>query len=243
MAFAAYGEKGVVADGANEARIGDQPVQLAAAVVLVVDQVRQNPRIVVHEFHAAVDLLTRRRLGLKGGANACGGAYVLDVESGAVQTFLARATALATGGAGKIYLYTSNPDIATGDGMAMAFRPFGNVLYGSGGPAPGPGGASTNAAFFTAPEPGMRPLGSDALLAIAMREVPHWETVTLRMGGRTGRGRPGPQQAQRREISDSDTERMPSTGMEKGSTNIPSVPAMITEGHPEYERREPTGRS
>lgn len=89
---------------------------------VLVEQVRQNPRIVVHEFHAAVDLLTRRRLGLKGGANACGGAYVLDVESGAVQTFLARATALATGGAGKIYLYTSNPDIATGDGMAMAFR-------------------------------------------------------------------------------------------------------------------------
>lgn len=128
-------------------------------------------------------------------------------------------------------------------GMAMAFRPFGNVLYGSGGPAPGPGGASTNAAFFTAPEPGTRPLGSDALLAIAMREVPHWETVTLRMGGRTGRGRPGPQQAQRREISDSDTERMPSTGMGKGSTNIPSVPAIITEGLPESERREPTGRS
>jgi aspartate oxidase len=69
---------------------------------VLVDRVRQNPRIVVHEFHAAVDLLTRRRLGKKGGTgDACGGAYVLDVESGAVRTFLARATALATGGAGK----------------------------------------------------------------------------------------------------------------------------------------------
>ncbi|MBL0058911.1 MAG: L-aspartate oxidase [Elusimicrobia bacterium] len=90
---------------------------------VLVDRVRQDPRITVHEHHSAVDLLTRRRLGLSLKPNdACGGAYVLDVESGQVRTFLARATALATGGAGKIYLYTSNPDIATGDGMAMAYR-------------------------------------------------------------------------------------------------------------------------
>lgn len=89
---------------------------------VLVDRVRQNPRITRHEHHAAVDLLTRRRLGKKRSRDACGGAYVLDIESGQVRTFLARATALATGGAGKIYLYTSNPDIATGDGMAMAHR-------------------------------------------------------------------------------------------------------------------------
>jgi L-aspartate oxidase len=90
---------------------------------VLVDRVRQDPRITVHEHHSAVDLLTRRRLGLSPKPNdACGGAYVLDVETGQVRTFLARATALATGGAGKIYLFTSNPDIATGDGMAMAYR-------------------------------------------------------------------------------------------------------------------------
>lgn len=91
---------------------------------VLVDRVRQDRRITVHEYHAAVDLLTRRRLGKarNQSQDACGGAYVLDVERGDVHTFLARATALATGGAGKIYLYTSNPDIATGDGMAMAYR-------------------------------------------------------------------------------------------------------------------------
>lgn len=128
-------------------------------------------------------------------------------------------------------------------GMAMAFRPFGNLLYGSGGPSSGPGGASTNAASFTAPEPGMRPLGPDALVAIATNEVPRWETITLRMGGRTGRGRPLPQQAQRREASDTGTERLPSTAMAEGTTNVPSVQATTPEGLPESERREPTGRS
>jgi L-aspartate oxidase len=91
---------------------------------VLVDRVRENTRIAVHEFHFAVDLLTSHRLGKSRAreGNACGGAYVLNVETGVVQTFLARATALATGGAGKTYLYTSNPDIATGDGMAMAYR-------------------------------------------------------------------------------------------------------------------------
>ncbi|MBK7573797.1 MAG: L-aspartate oxidase [Elusimicrobia bacterium] len=87
----------------------------------LVERARENPRITIHEHHFAVDLITRRRLG-RSGPDACAGAYVLDVEPGAVRTFLARATALATGGAGKVYLYTSNPDIATGDGMAMAHR-------------------------------------------------------------------------------------------------------------------------
>jgi L-aspartate oxidase len=90
----------------------------------LVDRVRANPRITVHEHHFAVDLITRRHLlgRAADGPDVCGGAYVLDVDTGHVRTFLARATALATGGAGKVYLYTSNPDVATGDGMAMAFR-------------------------------------------------------------------------------------------------------------------------
>ena len=69
----------------------------------------------------AVDLLSSGRLGI-GGPNRVLGAYVLDRESGEVTTFTASTTVLATGGAGKVYLYTSNPDVATGDGVAMAWR-------------------------------------------------------------------------------------------------------------------------
>jgi len=99
-----------------------------AVECVLVDRVRENPNITVHEYFFAVDLITRRHTRQfslspdSSHADVCGGAYVLNVETGEVVTFLARATALATGGAGKVYLYTSNPDIATGDGVAMAFR-------------------------------------------------------------------------------------------------------------------------
>jgi len=75
-------------------------------------------RIQFFEQHAAVDLI----LGRKAGPPRCVGAYVLDVRGGEVKTFLAPVTVLATGGSGKVYLYTSNPDVATGDGVAMAYR-------------------------------------------------------------------------------------------------------------------------
>lgn len=78
-----------------------------------------NANIRFFEEHMAIDLIT---LSKYGGPDACVGAYVLDKKAGAVHTFLARATVLATGGAGKVYLYTSNPDVATGDGVAMAYR-------------------------------------------------------------------------------------------------------------------------
>src|SRR6202044_601883 len=66
-----------------------------------------------------VDLIT---LAKYGGPEVCAGCYVLDEESGQVVTVLARAVVLASGGAGKVYLYTTNPDVATGDGVAMAYR-------------------------------------------------------------------------------------------------------------------------
>jgi L-aspartate oxidase len=82
---------------------------------------RAHPNITLLENHLAVDLLTSVRAGLPGPERALG-AYVLDAGTGAVERFRARMTFLATGGAGKVYLYTSNPDIASGDGMAMAWR-------------------------------------------------------------------------------------------------------------------------
>jgi L-aspartate oxidase len=80
-----------------------------------------HPNVEILENACAVDLLTSTRAGLPG-PNRALGAYVLDPRDGSVSRFRARITFLATGGAGKVYLYTSNPDIASGDGMAMAHR-------------------------------------------------------------------------------------------------------------------------
>ena len=84
-------------------------------------QAAAHPGIELFEDHCAVDLLTARKAGLPGPDRALG-AYVLDSHAGRVETFRARMTLLASGGAGKVYLYTSNPDIASGDGMAMGYR-------------------------------------------------------------------------------------------------------------------------
>lgn len=83
-------------------------------------RVRNHPNIDLFEFQTAVDLITGRRVGR--GGNRCFGAYVYDQRSGNTRVFRSRFVVLASGGAGKVYLYTSNPDIATGDGIAMAWR-------------------------------------------------------------------------------------------------------------------------
>jgi L-aspartate oxidase len=87
-------------------------------------RVRRHPRIELMENQLAVDLILDSRLRRRRGGDhdACWGAYVMDRTDGRIRAMTARATVLATGGSGKVYLYTTNPDIATGDGIAMAYR-------------------------------------------------------------------------------------------------------------------------
>ena len=109
-------------EGGHSAR---RVIHVADATGLAVQEVltrkvRQHPNITVLERHIAIDLITGDKLGLTD--NRCYGAYALDRDSGEVVTIGAPHTLIATGGAGKVYLYTTNPDTSTGDGIAMAWR-------------------------------------------------------------------------------------------------------------------------
>ncbi len=91
---------------------------------VLVSLVQEHPNINIFEFHTAINLITLNRFQSfdRYKADECIGAYVLENRSGKIHTFIADSTILATGGSGKVYLYTSNPDIASGDGVAMAYR-------------------------------------------------------------------------------------------------------------------------
>ena len=92
----------------------------AAVHATLSTQVLAHPNITVLDNHIAIDLIRGERVGRP--ELGCVGCYVLDLEAGEVITLASRATVIATGGAGKVYLFTTNPDVATGDGIAMAWR-------------------------------------------------------------------------------------------------------------------------
>ncbi len=91
---------------------------------VLLDKAKAHPNIQILENWIALDLITNKHLqsASKYKTNRCYGAYALDIENNRVETIIARAVVLATGGLGKVYRYTSNPDTATGDGIAMAWR-------------------------------------------------------------------------------------------------------------------------
>jgi L-aspartate oxidase len=92
--------------------------EIARALVAAADD---EPNITFYERHAAIDLVTSAKVN-PDRPNRALGCYALDQTTGTVKTFRAKITVLATGGSGKVYLYTTNPNVATGDGLAMAYR-------------------------------------------------------------------------------------------------------------------------
>ena len=93
--------------------------------------VRENPNIDIYENHFAIEIITQHHLGKivtrRTPDITCYGAYVLDIEAGRVDTFLSKITVMATGGCGAVYQTTTNPLVATGDGIAMVYRAKGTV--------------------------------------------------------------------------------------------------------------------
>jgi len=90
----------------------------------MVDRVQNHPNIQIFEDHLAIDLITEHHVlgNLAANFNICFGAYALDKASGCVKAFKAGNTLLATGGSTRVYLHSTNPEVATGDGIAMAYR-------------------------------------------------------------------------------------------------------------------------
>ena len=97
----------------------------------LIDRVRNHPDIDVYEHHFAIEIITQHHLGKivtrRTPDITCYGAYVLNEATGSVDTFLAKVTLMATGGVGAVYATTTNPLVATGDGIAMVYRAKGTV--------------------------------------------------------------------------------------------------------------------
>ncbi len=93
-----------------------------AVVRALIETARRDPNITIVENQMAVDLLTTDKYAPDFGGNACLGAYVLDKKTQEIYQVRSQSTFLCTGGHGKVYLYTTNPDAATGDGLAMGWR-------------------------------------------------------------------------------------------------------------------------
>ncbi|MDD3666778.1 MAG: L-aspartate oxidase [Bacteroidales bacterium] len=97
----------------------------------LLEKIKQHPNITIREHCFAVDLITQHHLGQPVSRRStdidCYGAYILDTNTGCIDTILARVTMLATGGAGNVYSNTTNPPVATGDGIAMVYRAKGKI--------------------------------------------------------------------------------------------------------------------
>lgn len=92
-----------------------------AVVTTLSEKAKKHPNIRIFDYHLAIDLITSNKIG-HNRKNQCFGAYIFNKRENRVEVFQAAKTVLACGGAGKVYLYTSNPDVASGDGVAMAWR-------------------------------------------------------------------------------------------------------------------------
>jgi L-aspartate oxidase len=97
----------------------------------LLDAVHKHPNIEIYDHHFAIDILTQHHLGIEVNSRTpgieCYGAYVLDLKNNSIETILAKTTLMATGGAGHVYSTTTNPVIATGDGVSMVYRAKGKV--------------------------------------------------------------------------------------------------------------------
>ena len=117
-----HGDLHLTREGGHSARRIVHVTDATGAAVqrTLIEHVQRTPNITLFEHHMLVDLITSRRVGEQ--PQRCLGLYALDEKTDEVVTFRAPQTILATGGAGKVYLYTTNPDTATGDGIAAAWR-------------------------------------------------------------------------------------------------------------------------